>query len=121
MGRKRPHSKNQVYAASFDSPLDRGISYAVKVLREAGIETYESCESGEGHCFPEPTVRFHGGHAEGYRAVTVALTHGLPVFDLRRAWRVSDGELVGPSWEMTFFPVEALKRVQHSAEESGLI
>ncbi len=34
-------------------PVDCWIGYAVKVLRDAGIETYESCQGGRGHCFPE--------------------------------------------------------------------
>src|SRR5437016_5921309 len=104
-----------------DLPLDRWISYAVKVLRDAGIETYESCQGGEGHSFPEPTVRFFGGRGEGYRAVSAAMTFGLPVFALRRFWSIEDGELNGPRWEMTFYPLDRLVAVQRSAEESRLI
>ena len=89
--------------AQIESALDPGIRYFVRVLYEHGVETFESCESGDGHCFPEPTIRFHGGHSAGYRAVAIALEHGLPVSALRRDWRVIDGELVGPYWELTFF------------------
>lgn len=104
-----------------DLPLDRWISYAVKVLRDAGIETYESCQGGDGHSFPEPTVRFFGGRAEGLRAVAAAMTFGLPVFALRRFWSVEDGELNGPRWEMTFAPLARLMTVQRDAEASSLI
>jgi hypothetical protein len=48
--------------------LDRGIRTAVRTLFENGIETFESCEGGMGHAFYEPTVRFHGGPGEGFRA-----------------------------------------------------
>jgi hypothetical protein len=48
--------------------LDRGILPVVQVLANNGVETFESCEGGEGHAFFEPTVRFHGNHAEGFRA-----------------------------------------------------
>jgi len=89
--------------SEFSPPLDSGIEDAVRVLVDAGIETFESCQGGDGHAFLEPTVRFHGDHAEGYKAVTAALQHGLKVSDLRRVWSVEDGELVGPTWEMTFF------------------
>jgi hypothetical protein len=88
----------------FDSPLDPGIKHAVETLRAGGIETFESCEGGEGHCYPEPTVRFHGGRGEGFRAIAVALQHALPVSCLRRIWTVNDGEPTGPHWEMTFDP-----------------
>ena len=109
------------YADNFDSPLDRQISYAVKVLRDAGVETYESCQGGPGHAFLEPTIRFYGGRGEGFRALAVAIEHGLPVHHLRRFWRVVDGELEGPGWEVTFYPTARLALVQQQAEACGLI
>lgn len=90
------------FAPSSDMELDGGIRYAVLVLRRGGIDTYESCEGGEGHAFLEPTVRFNGTRAEGWRALTVALENGLPVYALRRVWSCSEGEPNGPFWEMTF-------------------
>lgn len=93
---------------SFDPsmPLDDGIAEAVHVLREAGLATYESCEGGEGHAFPEPTVRFSGNQAEGFLAYSVAVGHGLPVVALKRVWRVCEQELEGPWWELTFAPTK---------------
>lgn len=82
--------------------VDRGIRYALAVLRAAGVETYQSCEGGVGHSFLEPTIQFHGEPAEGFRALAVALTYDLPVNDLRRAWSVQQGEALGPTWEITF-------------------
>jgi hypothetical protein len=92
----------EAFRNGFSLPIDRGIAYAVKQLSDAGIETYESCEGGEGHAFTEPTIRFYGGKAEGYRAVGVALQLGLPVVELRRFWSVIEGEMTGPHWEMIF-------------------
>ena len=86
----------------YDPPLDLGIEPYVRILGEAGIETYESCEGGSGHCYHEPTVRFHGERSEGFRALAVAQTHAFPVSSLRRIYEVIDGEPVGPTWEMTF-------------------
>ncbi len=84
------------------SGLDRGIRTAVRILFENGIETFESCEGGRGHAFYEPTVRFHGGPGEGFKAFAIARTHGLRVSEIRRYYSVEDGEPVGPHWEMTF-------------------
>ncbi len=84
--------------------LDPGIRSFVETLRGAGIETFESCEGGNGHADPEPVVRFHGDGPEGLRAVSVSLRAGLPVFTLRRTWRMESGELTGPWWELTFRP-----------------
>lgn len=85
-----------------DMPLDEGIAEAVHILREAGVETIESCEGGEGHAFPEPTIRFAGNPGEGARAYSVAITFGLPVKSIGRVWDVVSGELSGPWWEIVF-------------------
>lgn len=82
--------------------LDPGIAPYVQALVEGGIETYESCQGGAGHAVGEPMVRFHGNSAEGFKALAVALSAGLPVVDLRRFWQVVDGEPCGPYWEMSF-------------------
>lgn len=89
--------------------FDAGIRRAVRILIEQGVETFESCEGGDGHGYPEPTIRFHGGQAEGFRAVGVALQNGLPVSSLRRYWQIEDGEPNGPHWEMTFERSPALR------------
>lgn len=95
-------SRQTAYPADRFEELDPGIREAVRILREADIETFESCQGGPGHCFPEPTIRFHGNHVEGFRAYAVAMTMGLPVLTLRRVFDVIDGELTGPKWELVF-------------------
>jgi hypothetical protein len=104
-----------------DLPLDRWIGYAVKVLRDAGIETIESCDGSGGHAYREPTVRFVGTNAAGYRAVAAALDHGLPAFELRRVWRVHDSELEGPVWDLVFYPRSKLIKCQKEAERAGVL
>jgi hypothetical protein len=85
-----------------DLPLDEGVRPFVEILQKGGIDTFESCQGGPGHSAPEPFVRFHGGAHEGYRAFAVAMEYGLPVLGLHRTYDVSDGQLVGPYWDMTF-------------------
>ena len=83
--------------------LDKGIKRAVEVLQQAGIETYESCEGGPGHSYPEPTVAFHGTPGDGWKALGACLNHGLPVSELRRVWGVLDlNEPTGPYWKIVF-------------------
>lgn len=93
--------KNE-YNPAEDMNLDTLIAPIVTILREGGVETFESCQGGEGHFFHEPTVRFYGGQAEGFRALAYAQQHGLIAMDLRRYWSIQDGEPHGPWWEMTF-------------------
>jgi hypothetical protein len=109
----------ETFTPATDMPLDEGIRRAVLVLRSGGIETFESCEGGPGHAFPDPTVKFHGSAWAGYRALAVAMEHGLPVARLQRVYDVVDGQLTGPCWELVFHsPVEPIcstKRVDCSA------
>lgn len=53
----------------FAGGLDPGIKKAVMLLQKEGIGTFESCEGGKGHAFPEPTIRFYGTPEAGWRAV----------------------------------------------------
>jgi hypothetical protein len=99
--------------------LDPGIARFVAVLAGNGIETYESREGGPGHSFAEPTVRFHGGHAEGFRAFTIAANHGLPVLEIRRFWSIVDGEPTGPHWEMTFSALADGRPSHHMLQVPG--
>ena len=73
-------------------------------MNAAGVGTFESCQGGKNHCYPEPTVRFHGQASEGFRALAAALQAGLPVVALRWVWIVQDNEPTGPCWELTFVP-----------------
>lgn len=86
----------------YSSPLDAGIARFVHVLESNGIETFESCQGGPGHCSAEPFIRFHGGQGEGFRALAIAQAHALPVCEVRRYWSVIDGEPTGPFWKITF-------------------
>ena len=88
---------------TFSPPLDSGIAEVVHILRAAGVETFESCEGGPGHAFPEPTVRFHGNVGAGHLALGVVMTHALPVSELRRTWSIEEKCPTGPCWELVFF------------------
>lgn len=91
--------------------LDLEIAPIVEALRAHGVETFSSCQGGEGHAYAEPTVAFHGVYAEGFRALSVAIGLMLPVRALRRVWRVSPhDEPDGPIWEMTFSRVRGWER-----------
>jgi hypothetical protein len=96
------------------APLDLGIAWAVKVLRDGGVETYESCEGGGGHAYPYPCVRFFGTDAAGWHALSIAITHQLPVLELARLWTIQGNQPNGPCWEMRFSP--PCSRTFHTSE-----
>jgi hypothetical protein len=95
-------SKKATIMKKFYPPLDQGIKREVEILSSNGVETYESCEGGKGHSYPDPAVRFHGNPSAGWKALQVALDHALPVHELRRVWTIRDSEPTGPTWEMVF-------------------
>lgn len=97
-----PENLRRARDLHFEPPLDEGVREIVETMIAHGIETFESCQGGEGHVSPEPIIRFEGGLAEGPRAFAVAVAYRFPVNRLRRAWGVTDGMLHGPWWEMTF-------------------
>ena len=82
--------------------LDKGVAPYVKILRDDGVMTFESCEGGRGHCTDLPMIRFHGVKSEGWRALSIALDHHLPVVEICREWSIVDGEPEGAYWRMTF-------------------
>lgn len=83
-------------------PLDPGIEQAVKILNKNGIETFESCEGGEGHAYLEPTIRFYGDRFEGFKALAIVLQNGLNPSKVGRIWTVLEKEPNGPYWEIIF-------------------
>jgi len=83
--------------------LDSGIRETVRILRENGIETTESCEGMPGHCYAEPTVEFCGTYEAGFRALALCYAYGLKVSRLERVWSVEHGEPVGPVWRLIFY------------------
>lgn len=100
---KKKPSKEPLQSPRVPLRLDKGIEQSVMLLREHDVETFESCEGGPGHAYPEPTIAFHGAPEVGWRALSVCLAHGLPVAELRRVWNVLDGhEPTGPHWHIVF-------------------
>lgn len=84
-------------------PVDMGIVKAVKILREeAHIATTESCEGGEGHCFPRPTVLFRGSPGEAWKAVGHLCSWSLPVLNFGSRWSFQYGLPYGPEWYVEF-------------------
>jgi len=85
------------------SDMDPGIRGYVEILQARGVETCQSCEGGPGHSYPVPTIEFDGDRGEGFRALGIALTHALPVSELRRTWSINEMEPAHPVWVMVFW------------------
>lgn len=101
--RKRSKSLPNKFDRIHSLSLDPLIAPMVYILQKAGIQTYESCQGGKGHASPYPMVRFKGDQSEGLLALSVAFHHHLPVFALHWVWRMDNGELTGPWWDLEFY------------------
>jgi hypothetical protein len=87
---------------TYDPPLDEGIKDIVLTLNEAGIDTFSSCEGGEGHIFHEPTVLFDGSRRKAFRAFRIAMKNNFPVLALRKSWNIYNTKTFPPHWELVF-------------------
>ncbi len=105
-----PYALKLVQDKKFDLPLDTGIERAVLFLINNGIETWESCEGGEGHSYPEPAVRFHGGYSELLRAASLLIGRQFPVKRFSRVHRVIEGELDRMTNEVVFYKKVPLEK-----------
>lgn len=97
--------------ADYDD-LDKGIRFAVRLLHAHGIETGQSCEGGEGHSYPTPTIDLLAGpnDAAGFIALGYLHAYGLPVISLSKCWSVFNGEPYEMLWRIEFaraFPERA--------------
>jgi len=54
------------------------------------------------HSYPEPTVKFAGGPADGWKALSVLMTYGLPVHRIGQVWTMTYDRPTGPDWIVTF-------------------
>lgn len=81
--------------------IDFGIRGPLRVLNDAGFETFSSCEGGgywRGHGYLRPIICFNGDDNEGPKALKVIEDAGYIVFQLNRVYFKE-----GPSyWQLEF-------------------
>jgi hypothetical protein len=77
------------YDIDKDKNLDEQIKPIVELLRKYGFNTYESCQGGEGHAFPQPTIRFEGDEFDLIRAYELCEHFGYRPSEVSRVyWKV---------------------------------
>lgn len=80
--------------------LDPGIRRTVCYLRDHEIDTFESCQGGEGHSWPHPCVHFQGDENAGLWVVWLLEHAGTHVRWLSRTWDLDHGLPRSPYWEV---------------------
>lgn len=93
-----------MWAAEDYGGLDAGIRFAVRVLHAAGFETCQSCQGGEGHAYPEPSIEMvaTGDDARGFGALDALRQYGLPVSAVAIVWNIANGHPFEKLWRITF-------------------
>jgi hypothetical protein len=84
--------------------MDPGIIRVVRLLQEAGVETCQSCQGGEGHAYEWPAVDVTH---EPWKALDVANGYGIPVSRIAHTWNIDPdrGEPYDASfWRIAFEP-----------------
>ena len=97
--------QGQYVPTPHDHVLDKGIARAVCILQAAGVETFASCQGGEGHVYDYPTIRFGGTPRCGHLALGIALKECWSIKSLRRYWTVCENEVTGPNWELVLYHI----------------
>lgn len=71
----------------------------LELMQDNGIEEWSSS-----HSVTEVRVSWEGDRADGWKILAEMLSRDLPVLTLRRCWRMLDGEVTGPRWEIDLQP-----------------
>ena len=87
--------------------LDPLIAPYVRILREGGVVTVQSCQGGKGHAFPEPTIQFLGPVGALWQALSVLMSVDAGVSKVRIGWNVGPDNLPdGPVLEVVLYDLE---------------
>lgn len=91
-----------------ENEIDKGILPAVKIMREHGFETFESCEGGDEHAYAESTIFFYGNEFDCLRAYEICVLYNLNVDYVGRIFQ-KEGLEIGTVWNKPFNKIAFLK------------
>jgi hypothetical protein len=95
--------------------IDPGIARVVRILKEHGVGTCQSCQGGDGHSYRHPTVDIYG---EPWKALDIANNYGIRVDTISQHFSIREGNPVEYFWRVEFNARQlAVLREQWNAEE----
>ena len=88
--------------------IDPEIVAALHALADYEIDTFSSCQGGEGHTCTMPEILFLGDDAAGLYAVWLLEAAGFRVWELSRHWDLDFGLPRAPFWRVTLRSLEPM-------------
>lgn len=88
--------------------IDPGIAAALRALAEYEIDTFSSCQGGDGHPCEMPEILFHGDESAGLYAVWLLEAQGFRVWELSRHWDLDHGLPRAPFWRVSMRSLEPM-------------
>lgn len=88
--------------------VDPEIAAALHALADYEIDTFSSCQGGDGHTCLMPEILFHGDENAGLYAVWLLEAGGFRVWDLSRHWDLDHGLPRVPFWRVRMRSLEPM-------------
>jgi hypothetical protein len=88
--------------------IDPDIAPALHALADYEIDTFSSCQGGDGHAHLMPVILFHGDENAGLYAVWLLEAAGFRVWELSRRWSLDHGMPRQPYWEVVMRSLEPM-------------
>jgi hypothetical protein len=105
--------------------IDPEIAPALHALADYGIDTFASCQGGEGHASFMPEILFYGDENAGLYAVWLLEAAGFRVWELSRHWDLDHSLPRQPWWRVAMRslkpmgPRRGTAKVKSGAEGEG--
>jgi hypothetical protein len=90
--------------------IDSEIASALHALADFEIDTFSSCQGGEGHASLMPEIFFHGNDDVGLYAVWLLESQGFRVWELSHHWDLEHGLPRRPFWRVALRTLMPLAR-----------
>lgn len=97
--------KHPDYEVPWDD-IDPEIAAALHALADYEIDTFSSCQGGDGHGGGMPEILFGGDENAGLYAVWLLEAAGFRVWELSRHWDLDHGLPRRPFWRVTLRTLE---------------
>lgn len=99
--------------------IDPDVAAALHALADYEIDTFSSCQGGEGHACVLPEILFLGDENAGLYAVWLLEAQGFRVWEVSRHWGLDFGQPRTPFWRVKLRSLEPMGPRSGTARVTG--